>query len=179
MLLSLRVTARVRPTGRRRRHGRRLCNELTTTLTLTITVTNTTFHGLSVRGRRAKRNFSSRTRTDFFCGYTPVRRGRNPIDPSSGTRETRRCVASGPRASRLSRCLATGKKLGRTRFAWDVPAGWAVPVRTGTTEISNVPVRTGTAQPAGLSQLGLGCPTWLGCPSSAGLSHLVGLSQFG
>jgi hypothetical protein len=74
-------------------------------------------------------------------------------------------------------CLATGKKLGRTRFAWDVPAGWAVPVRTGTTDLSNVPVRTGTAQPAGLSQLGLGCPTWLGCPSSAGLSHLVGLSQ--
>ena len=55
--------------------------------------------------------------------------------------------------------LATGKKLGRTRFAWDVPAGWAVPVRTGTTDLSNVPVRTGTAQPAGLSQLGLGCPT--------------------
>ena len=56
-------------------------------------------------------------------------------------------------------------------------AGWAVPVRTGTTDLSYVPVRTGTAQPAGLSQLGLGCPTWLGCPSSAGLSHLVGLSQ--
>ena len=80
--------------------------------------------------------------------------------------------------------LATGKKLGRTRFAWDVPAGWAVPVRTGTTEISNVPVRTGTAQPAGLSQLGLGCPTWLGCPSSAWVVPLgwvvpvrLGLSQ--
>ena len=55
--------------------------------------------------------------------------------------------------------------MGRTRFAWDVPPGWAVPVRTGTTDLLYVPVRTGTAQPAGPSQLSLGCPTWLGCPS--------------
>ena len=67
----------------------------------------------------------------------------------------------------IQHCLATGEKLGRPRFAWDVPARWAVPAQPGLSHMAGLSQFTaGLSHLAGLSQF------------PAGLSHLVGVSQF-